>query len=88
MRQADIAPTIKKFIVENFLYSDEAFPLADTDSLIQANVIDSRGILEFIFFLEEQFGVRMADDEVTPENLDSIASIVAYVNSKQAQAAA
>ena len=78
----DTRQKIRDFIVENFLYgSDDGF--GDDESFREKGLIDSTGILELIAFLEEQFGIRIEDDEIIPENLDSIASLVPFVEAKK-----
>ena len=54
------------------------------DSLIEVGVIDSTGVLELIGFIEERYDVQIADEEVLPENLDSIANITRFVGEKTA----
>jgi acyl carrier protein len=71
----------RNFVVENFLFGN-ANGLADDTSFLEAGILDSTGVLEVVAFLEQQFGVRVDDDELTPENLDSIASIGAFVSRK------
>ena len=78
---------IRNFIVENFLFGDTSQPLAEETSLIETDLVDSTGVLELVVFLEEQFGLAIADAEIVPANLDSIASISAFVASKTAVAA-
>lgn len=85
---SDIETTLRGFIAENFLYGDDASGLAADRSLIEEGLIDSTGVLELVSFLEEQFGVSVADNEIVPENLDSIQAIVRFVSSKQAVPAA
>jgi len=72
------------FIEENFLFREDVSDLADSDSLLENGVMDSTGILELVAFLEGDFGVEMSDAEIVPANLDSIASIAAYLERKQA----
>ncbi|PWJ86195.1 acyl carrier protein [Pseudaminobacter salicylatoxidans] len=74
---------IRAFIVENFLFGDDTAPLADDQSLIASDLVDSTGILEMVTFLEERFGIVMADAEIVPANLDSIARIDAFVIRKR-----
>ena len=62
--------------------------LADTDSLLENGVMDSTGILELVAFLESDFSIQMSDAEIVPDNLNSIASIAAYVERKLATAIA
>jgi acyl carrier protein len=51
-------------------------------------VIDSTGVLELVGYLEDAFGIRIRDDELLPENLDTIDSIVRFVTRKQQEAEA
>jgi len=72
---------IKAFIVENFLFGkDEG--LDDDASFLDGGIIDSTGILELVNFIEEEFNIRVLDDELVPENLDSIKNVVAYLERK------
>ena len=74
---------IRAFIVENFLFGDDTVPLDDEQSLIESDMVDSTGILELVSFLEERFGIAMADAEIVPANLDSIARITAFIVRKR-----
>jgi acyl carrier protein len=77
----EIKLEVRNFVVENFLFGN-ANGLADDTSFLEAGILDSTGVLEVVAFLEQQFGVRVDDDELTPENLDSISSIGAFVSRK------
>jgi acyl carrier protein len=72
---------VRIFVVENFLFG-EADGLKDDTSFLEAGILDSTGVLEVVGFLEEQFGIKVDDDELTPENLDSIAGIGEFVSRK------
>lgn len=74
---------IKAFILQNFLFTDDASMLSDTESLMQKGVIDSTGILELIMHLEEHYSIKVEDQEMLPDNLDSIATIAAFVERKR-----
>lgn len=78
---------IRHFIMENFFFTTDEDALRDRDSLMTRGVIDSTGALEVILFLEESFGIVVQEEEMVPENLDSVDDIVAYVMRKQAAAA-
>jgi len=78
---------IRAFLAENFPLGADANSLHSDASLLEAGVIDSTGVLELIGFLESQYGIEVADDELLPENLDSIANIVRYVDGKRAATA-
>ena len=73
---------VRAFIESNF-YVPEGQALADDASLLDGGVIDSTGVLELVGFLQDELGVEVADDEMVPENLDSIAKIEAFVLRKQ-----
>lgn len=75
---------IRAFVDENFLFRTEGSELADGDSLLESGVMDSTGVLELVAFLESEFHLAMTDAEIVPENLDSIAAIVRYVEAKSA----
>jgi acyl carrier protein len=85
---SEVEAKVRNFIEENFLFREDRSTLADSESLLEAGVIDSTGILELVAFLEAEFHIRMADAEIVPDNLDSIAAIVAFVERKAAKAAA
>lgn len=86
MPDAQTKAAIRAFIVENFLFGDESHPLKDETSLIDNDMIDSTGILELVTFLEERFGLRVADADIVPANLDSIERIAGFVERKGGRA--
>ena len=73
---------IKEFILTAFLFTSDPECLADDTSFLENGIIDSTGVLEIVGFLEETFGIKVEDNDITPENLDSVLRIVAYVNKK------
>jgi len=73
---------VRQFISDNFLYGKGTDSIAGTDSLMETGVIDSVGAFELIQFLEGEFEVRVADNEVMPQNLDTIDRIAAFVERK------
>jgi len=77
---------IRDFVRENFLFGDESETLEDDTSFLEQGFIDSTGVLELVTFLEQRFGIEIADDELVPENLDSIRRVVAFVESKLQEA--
>jgi acyl carrier protein len=72
---------IKEFIVENFLFG-EGNGLKDETSFLEEGIIDSTGILELVTFLEDEFSITVEDEELIPENLDSIGNVAAYLGRK------
>ena len=75
---------IREFLDANFFLGEDPGALQSSSSLIEAGLIDSTGVLELVGFLEEQYDIRIQDDDLTPENLDSIDNIIRYVAGKQA----
>ncbi len=73
---------IRQFIFENFLFGDPDDNLKDDHSFLGKGVIDSTGVLELVAFLVESFRIRMEDEELVPENLDSINSLINFINKK------
>jgi acyl carrier protein len=82
--QETIEQEVRQFLKENFPLSADGVDLSGEDSLIEVGVIDSTGVLELIGFIEERYEVEIADEEVLPENLDSIANITRFVGEKKA----
>ena len=79
-----IKDTLRTFVLENFLFTDDPEALADDGSFLERGIVDSTGIMEVITFIEEEYGFTVANDEMVPENLDSVESLVAYVQKRQA----
>jgi acyl carrier protein len=82
MDQTTIERDIREFLTQNFPLAGEGDGLGGDDSLIEAGVIDSTGVLELIEYLESNYDIQIADEEVLPDNLDSIARISRFVSSK------
>ena len=77
------AADIKKFIAKNFLFSDDTSVVRDDQSLMSSGTLDSTGILELIMFVEENFAVKIPDEDMLPENFDSVNAIAAYIERKK-----
>jgi len=75
---------IRDYILDNYLFTDDQSALSNEDSFLDKGIIDSTGIMEVIFFLEEEFGIQVDDEDMVPENLDSVKNIVSYIDRKQA----
>ena len=71
--------SIRNFIKENFMYEDE---LKIDQSLLETGVMNSMGAVELVLFLEEEFDIVIEDDEITPENLDSLDNIMKFLGNK------
>ena len=81
---ARLKEEIRGFIRENFLFENGGGgSLGDADSLLEKGIIDSTGILELVTFVEETYGIQVEDDELIPENLDSIENLAAFIRRKR-----
>jgi len=78
----DIKEQIRAFVTTNFYVADPT-ALKDDASLLDQGIIDSTGVLEVIFFIEETFGIKVEDGEMLPDNLDSVERIANFVTSKK-----
>ena len=76
---------VRQFILE-FFYVSDPDELNDDTSLIDSGIVDSTGMMDVILFLEQEFGIRVRDRDTTPENLETIARIDAFVARRQAGA--
>ena len=77
-----IEQKIRNYIVENFLFGDESVEFSNEDSLSENGIIDSTGILGLVNFLEAEYQISITNEEIVPENLDSINKIVKFLRSK------
>ena len=73
---------LRNFIVENFLFGRE-IDFSDDDSFLERGIIDSTGVLELLAWLESRWQVKVEDNELLPENLDSVNRIMRSVERKQ-----
>jgi len=78
----DTASILRTFIRENFLYGLET-AFSDDDSFLELGLIDSTGVLELVAYIEKQFRMRVSDDDLVPENLDSINNLVRFIESNR-----
>jgi acyl carrier protein len=87
IRNIQVEQPIREFIANNLLYSTEGFTHADDVSFLQEGIIDSLGVVELVAFVQTHFGVSVDQQEVTPDNFDSIAKLSAFVRRKLASTA-
>jgi acyl carrier protein len=79
----DIREQIKSFVIENFLFGTDDATLGDDDSFLESGIIDSTGVLEVVGFIEDEFDIEVLDEELVPDNFDSLNKLVAYITKKQ-----
>lgn len=78
-----IETKVREFILKDFLFTHDQDALANSDSFMEKGILDSTGIMELILFIEEEFGVHVADEEMVPENLDSVDNLVSFISRKE-----
>lgn len=77
----DYKETIRNFIVDNFLFGEDN-NLENHTAFLENGIIDSTGIMELVAFLEETYQIKILDDELIPENLDSLENVDAFLKRK------
>ncbi len=75
----EVRDTIRGYILENFLFTDDQSQLEDQTSFMEEGIMDSTGILELIMFIETEFGIAVKEADMTAEYFDSVANMVGFV---------
>jgi acyl carrier protein len=78
----NIRRELRQFVIESFLPQSGLRAFKDSDSFLEKGIIDSTGILELLEFVEAQFNIKVDDDEVIPDNLDSLSQLSGFVRRK------
>lgn len=78
----NIQQELRQFVVDNFLFGQDEGRLAADTSFMEGGIVDSTGVLELVGFVEEQYGIKIEDEELTPENLDSLERLSRFISSK------
>ncbi len=78
----DIRQEIRHFVIQNFLFGQQQ-DLKDNASFLDAGIVDSTGVLELVAHIEERYGIKVADDELIPDNLDSVEAIAQFVERRR-----
>jgi acyl carrier protein len=81
---SDIKQQVRAYLLDNFLMGGSADEIQDETSFMGSHVLDSTGFLELIAYLEETFGIKVKDEEMLPENLDSLVNIERFLARKRA----
>ena len=82
MTEAQIINETRAYITENFLYARPDYVVGDDEHLLEKGIVDSMGMVELITFLQDQFGVEPADDEITEDNFATLQRIAGFVTRK------
>ena len=78
----DVRQEVRAFIFENFLFDAAEEDLKDNASFLDQGIIDSTGVLELVEWLEDEFGFDIDDEELIPDNLDSVNNLIAFIAAK------
>ena len=78
----EVTSEVRAYVVDRFLFGQGAETLSDEASFLESGIVDSTGVLEIVMFLEQRFGIKVKDEELIPENLDSIRNITGFVTRK------
>lgn len=79
MDMKEIERSVREFVTENFILANGEIELQNDDSFLEKGLIDSMGVLELVDFIESRYSFAISDDDLLPENLDSINRITAFV---------
>ena len=74
---------IRKYILENIMFTEDETALSNEDSFLEKGIIDSTGMLELIAFIGDGFQITLEDDELVPDNLDSVNRVAAFIQRKK-----
>ena len=76
---------VRSYVLENFLFTDDGEQLQDEASFLEEGIVDSTGVLELVMFVEQTFGITVEDEEIVPENFDSLERLSRYVRLKSGE---
>jgi len=77
-----IEQQLRQFVINNFLFGQGGDQLSNHDSFLEKGIVDSTGVLELVAFLEDQYRIKIEDEELIPANLDSIDSLIRFIEKK------
>jgi acyl carrier protein len=78
----EIEGKVRDFILEHFLWGDKSKKFSADDSFLEKRIVDSTGVLELVNFIEESFKIKVEDEELIPDNLDSLKKITEFIQRK------
>ena len=77
--EADIAG----YIAENILFSRTGYPYPLGASFLENGIIDSMNVLELVMFVEEKYNIKVSDNDIIPDNFDSVERLANFVRSRR-----
>jgi acyl carrier protein len=78
---------IRKYIADNILYSNSGYPYPDDISFLENGIVDSMNVMEIVMYAEEQFSIKVKDEDIVPANFDSVHNLAEFIRRKQTMAA-
>jgi len=78
----EIAQKVRSFVIDNFLFGEADDLFSNDDSFLENGLVDSIGILTLVEFVREKYAIAIEDEEVVPENWDSVSRVAAFINTK------
>jgi acyl carrier protein len=84
-QQQTIEQDVRQFVISNFLFGEDNGSLTANESFLENGIIDSTGVLELVSFLEQTYSIKVRDEELVPDNLDSLQKVAAFVQRKVAR---
>lgn len=79
----DTKEQIRQYLAQNFLFSNNGLDLKDDASFLEEGIVDSTGVLEMVMFVEETFNIEVNDDEIVPDNFDSVNALATFIARKR-----
>ena len=76
----NIKAQIRQHIADAILFSENGYEFADGDSFLEHGILDSMGVMELVHFVEESYGIKVANHDLTPDNFDSVERLAAYIS--------
>ena len=78
-----VASVLRTYLAQNILFSGDTYPYPDEASFLDEGIVDSMNVLEIVGFVEKRFGIKVNDQEIVPDNFDSVSKLAAFVAKKQ-----
>ena len=78
----EIKTKIKEYIANNLLFSNDGYKYPDNASFLEEGIVDSQGVMELVMFVEDEFKVTVDDEDITPDNFDSVSLLADYIKRK------
>lgn len=78
----NVEQTIRTYIAENILFSGHKYPYSDETSFLNEGVLDSMNVLQLVTYVEKHFAINVEDDEIVPDNFDSVSKLAGYIRGK------